>query len=220
MSAPAPDLARALLERQLWVLGQLAEGGLEIARAIERRATSDESPDAVLDAASLAYARVSRAVRMTILLQSKLIADLQTLEVKGAQAAAQANSLNGTQRVCREHDQKRRIGRTVARIAWADDQDLNRAQRLGREAVERLEEDELYGDILNRPFSEIIAQICEDMGLEPDWPKLADEAWAKADLNTGVAAAPLAAVMAKSAQARPPPPSKGVAQFTPQAASP
>ncbi len=219
-SAAVPDLARAQLERQLWVLGQLAEGGLEIARAIERRATSDESPDAVLDATPMAYARVARAVRMTILLQSKLIADLQALEAKAAHEAAQANSLNGTQRVCRVHDQKRRIGRTVARIAWADDQDLERAQRLGRETVERLEQDELYGDILTRPFSEIIAQICDDMGLEPDWPQLAEEAWAKAEMDSTAAGEPLASLMAKSAQSRPPPSSTGVGQFTPHAASP
>ncbi len=210
-NAAAPELARTLLERQLWVLGQLAEGGLEIARAIERRAISDESPDAVLDAAPLAYARVARAVRMTILLQSKLIADLQTLEAKAAHEDAQANSLNGTQRVCRVHDQKRRIGRTVARIVWADGQDYERAQRLGRETVERLEQDELYGDILTRPFSEIIAQICQDMGLEPNWPQLAEEAWAKAEIESAAAGEPLATLMAKGAQACP---------FTPHAASP
>ena len=220
-SAAVGDLARALLERQLWVLGQLAEGGLEIARAIEHRATSDESPDAVLDAAPLAYARVSRAVRMTILLQSKLIADLQALEAKAAHEAAHANCLNGTQRIGLVHDQKRRIGRTVARIAWVDDQDIARAQRLGRETVERLEQDELYGDILTRPFSEIIAQICDDMGLEPDWPQLAEEAWAKAEIESGGAGGPLAGLMEKRpATARPPPPSEGMVQCTPHAASP
>ncbi|HVY33958.1 MAG TPA: hypothetical protein VG960_06010 [Caulobacteraceae bacterium] len=218
-NAPAPDLARALLERQLWVLGQLAEGGLEIARAIERRATSDESPDAVLDAAPMAYARVSRAVRMTILLQSKLIADLQTLEVKGAQAAANANSLLGTQRVGLECDQKDRIGRIIARIAGADGADEDEVERLAEEAAERLDQDDLYGDVLTRPVSELVAQICKDLGLEPNWPQLAEEAWAKADLNTGVAAAPLAAVVAEHAQTRPPPAS-GVVQFTPHAASP
>ncbi|HVY34383.1 MAG TPA: hypothetical protein VG960_08170 [Caulobacteraceae bacterium] len=223
-SAAVGDMARALLERQLGILGQLAEGGLEIARAIEREATqagsAKRAPKGVGAHIPMAYARVSRAVRMTILLQSQLITDLQTLEAKAAQAAAQANSLNGTQRVCREHDQQRRIGRIVGRIALADDKAHGEANRLARETVERLEQDELYGDILTRPFSEIVAQICNDMGLEPNWPQLAEEAWAKAELNTGAAAAPLAAAMAKTAQARPPPLSKSVAQFTPHAASP
>ena len=140
----------------------------------------------------MAYARVARAVRMTILLQSKLIADLQALESTAAHEAAQANSLQGTQRVCCVHDQKRRIGRTVARIAWADRQDHERAQRLGRETVERLEQDELYGDILTRPFSEIIAHICRDLGQVPDS--------VRNEINTGRPGIALAALWA-----RPPP---------------
>ena len=44
-AADASDWARALLERQLWILGQLAEGGLEIARAIERSAIEREAAD-------------------------------------------------------------------------------------------------------------------------------------------------------------------------------
>ncbi len=217
----APDMARTLLERQLWVLGQLAEGGLEIARAIERRATSDESPDAVLDAAPMAYARVARAVRMTIMLQSKLIADLQTLEAKGAQAAAHAHCLQGPQRVGLECDQKERIGRIIGRIAGADGADEDEVERLTEEAAERLDHDDLYGDILTRPVSEIIALICKDLGLEPDWPQLAEEAWARAEIESGAAGSPLAGLMAKGpAPARAPPPANNGVRFTPQAASP
>ncbi|HVY33180.1 MAG TPA: hypothetical protein VG960_02045 [Caulobacteraceae bacterium] len=220
MSAAAPDLARALLERQLWVLGQLAEGGLEIARAIERRATSDESEDAVLEAAPMAYARVARAVRMTILLQSKLIADLQALEVKGAQAANLAAMSQDIARPDLEDEQKKRIQRIVWRVADANGRDKLEADRMYRETGERLEQDELYGDVLSRPLSELIAQICNDMGLEPNWPDLAEQAWAQAEINTGVAAAPLAAVMGKGLDTRAPPSATGVAQFTPHAASP
>ncbi len=216
-NAAAPDLARAQLERQLWVLGHLAEGGLEIARAIEQRAISDESPDAVLDAAPLAYARVSRAVRMTILLQSKLIADLQTLEAKAAHEDAHTNSLRGSQRVGLECDQKERIGRIIARIAGADGADEDEVERLTEEAAERLDQDDLYGDVLTRPVSELIALICKDLGLEPNWPRLAEEAWAKVEIESGAAGSPLAELMA---EARRPPSATGVVQFTPHAASP
>jgi len=215
-SAAAGDLARALLERQLWVLGQLADGGLEIARAIERRATSDESPDAVLDGAPMAYARVARAVRMTLMLQSKLIADLQSLEAKAAHEAAHGHCLKGAQRVGLECDQKDRIGRIIGRIAGADGADEDEVERLAEEAAERLDQDDLYGDILTRPVSEIIALICKDLGLEPDWPQLAEEAWAKAEIENGAAGGPLAAMMAKGLAA---PANDGV-RFAPQAASP
>ena len=133
----------------------------------------------------MAYARVARAVRMTILLQSRLIADLQSLEAKTAQAADAALSAKyqrALERPRLENAQKARLGRIVGRIAWAEDENIDRANRMEREAVERLEEDELYGDLLTRPFSEIVTRLCKDMGLEPDWPTSAEAAWAQAEL--------------------------------------
>ncbi len=195
-SAAAPeDWARALLERQLWILGQLAEGGLEIARALERQATgagSGEGQEAIHANIPMAYSRVARAVRMTILLQSKLIGEMQTIQAKAAHEAAHAHCLRGTQRVGLVHTQKARIGRIVGRIAWTDANDNGKADRMEREAVELLDQDELYGDVLTRPVSEIIAHICRDLGLEPDWPQLAEEAWAQAEIKSRRAGAPLA----------------------------
>ena len=162
----------------------------------------------------MAYARVARAVRMTILLQSKLIADLQALEAKAAHEAAHGRCLNGTQRVGLECDQKDRIGRIIGRIAWADGADEDEVERLAEEAAERLDQDDLYGDILTRPVSELIAQICDDLGLQPDWPQLAEEAWAKAEIDSGAAGGPLAGLVMK------PPPANDRVQFTPCAASP
>ena len=208
--ADAPDWARAVLERQLWILGQLAEGGLEIARAIERQATgagSEEgAPAAVQAHIPMAYARVARAVRMTILLQSKLIGELQSLEAKTAQAADAALSAKyqrALERPRLENAQKARLGRIVGRIAWAEDENIDRANRMEREAVERLGEDELYGDLLTRPFSEIITRLCKDMGLEPDWSALAEEAWAQAEIESGKVGGPLAGVTAAPQAASP-----------------
>ena len=41
-------------------------------------------------------------------------------------------------------------------------------------------------------MSEIVARICKDLGLEPDWNKLAEELWAKAEIATGDPGWPLA----------------------------
>ncbi len=219
-SAAVGDMARTLLERQLWMLGQLAEGGLEIARAIEREATQAGSPESAPHSVGahipMAYARVSRAVRMTILLQSKLIADLQTLEAKAAHEAAQAKLA----RPVLERVQKARIERIVGRIAGADGADEDEVERLAEETAEWLDQDDLYGDILTRPVSEIIALICKDLGLTPDWPQLAEEAWAKAEIESGAAAGPLAGLMAKTTPARPPPTANDGVRLMPHAASP
>jgi len=221
--APAPDWARALLERQLWVLGQLAEGGLEIARAIERQATGAGSDDAAphtVDAhVPMAYARVARAVRMTILLQSKLITDLQALEAKTAEAAYSAKCRRALDRPHILREQKARIGRIVGRIAWADGREHAEIERLARHAAEMLDHDDHFGDILTRPVSELIALICQDLGLEPDWPQLAEEAWAMAEIAGGKVGGPLEAWINKgSAKERSA--AHDPAPLAPQAASP
>jgi hypothetical protein len=54
--------------------------------------------------------------------------------------------------------------------------------RIGREARDWLEDENLYGDILAHPVSEIIDWICRDLGLSPDWVQLAKEAWAQDEL--------------------------------------
>src|ERR1700749_5138432 len=85
------DWARPLLERQLWVLGELAEGGLEVARAIERQATGpDDAQQVVQGDIPLAYARVALAVPLTRLLHSRLIEQLQSLGKRAADTACRA----------------------------------------------------------------------------------------------------------------------------------
>jgi hypothetical protein len=133
----APDWARPLVERLLHVLGELAELGLGVARAVECRArAAGPGKDIDLNGLSLAYDRVSRAVRMTIALQSRLI-------------------------------------------------------------------------------GELVASICRDLGLSPDWPRLAEEAWAKKGIESGVAGSPFGAWMAEPTQTPP-----SAARRAPQAASP
>lgn len=100
----------------------------------------------------MAYGRVARAVRQTILLQTRLQAE---------QAAAAA----------RAGDVRVRVNRIVRRAIDAEHDGEERAERLAVEAAERLEQ-ERYGDLLTRPVAEIIAVICGDLGLHPDWPDL------------------------------------------------
>jgi hypothetical protein len=158
--APA-DWARPLVERQLQVLGRLAEAGLEIAVALEAQAKGGEA--VVQGDVAMAYNRVARAVRQTIMLQSRLIETLQDRETgaAGRKAAARASAA--------------RIVRGVI-----DDEpvsDTERAERLAAEAAERLREED-FGDLLARPFAEAVAGIVRDLGLSPDWLALAEECFA------------------------------------------
>jgi hypothetical protein len=161
---PAPaDWARPLLDRQLRLLGDLAEIGLELARAVEAEA---RGPEADVQAAVLAYSRIARAVRQTVMLQSRLIRELQA-EERGE--AAQAATLRA-----RRAEVKQRLSRIFRRAIEAEHDQPERIERLRAEAAERLE-DELVRDLLDRPVAEIIADICRDLGLSPDWRGLADD---------------------------------------------
>lgn len=206
--ASAPGAApRALIERQLWVLGRLAEAGLNVALAIEQQATAAakardaaEPPPAaepgrvVQGDVALAYARASRAVRLTVALQAKLIKDLQALDEVDARLrrGAQAEAERARQAV--ETARKERVERIVERVIRAELADEDEADRLAEAAWERLDHDDIYGDLTARPVGEIIARVCRDLGLSPDWAALAEEAWAREEIAGGAAGSPFLAL--------------------------
>jgi len=225
-SAPAasapPAAPRDLIERQLRVLGELAEIGLNLARAVERRAAlaptcepSAEAPGAAQAMKGdvwLAYTRIARAVRLTLALQSRLIQDLQALD-----EAAERQRLGGCSNAARAR--KARVRRILARVIDAEIGDEAEAGRLAAEARERLEHDDIYGDVLTKPVGELIALICRDLGLSPDWSLLAEEAWAQAEIAGGEAQSPFVSPPGR----RPDPPDHPAAaaqRMAPQAASP
>ena len=111
-----------MVERQLQMLGRLAEAGLEIAVALEAQAKGGQA--VVQGDIAMAYNRVARAVRQTIMLQSKLIEALQERETACAGRKASARSSAA------------RILRGVIDEDGAND--AERAERLAGEAAERL----------------------------------------------------------------------------------
>ncbi|MGZ3401320.1 MAG: hypothetical protein ACXU8W_19260, partial [Caulobacteraceae bacterium] len=90
IDVPAPaDLPedRARLDRQLARLDRLADLGLEIAEGLAAQAKGTGPRVAEGDVA-LAYDRVARAVRMAVMLQSRLMQDLRRARDEAAAAPA------------------------------------------------------------------------------------------------------------------------------------
>jgi hypothetical protein len=175
-SAAAPaeggdDRARAMLERQLEILGELAEDGLQMSKAIQRQAIRQADAARTQEAAaappprtdlSRSCVRVARAVRLALMLQAKLIHDMRD----GASPEAASGRKN-----------------SVLRAVLEQLTDDDKVERLVREAAERLDREDICADLLSRPVGEIIAYICQALGLTPDWPGLAQEAWDEAERN-------------------------------------
>jgi hypothetical protein len=170
---------QAVLRRQVEVLEALAEAGLGLAQHI---AQSDITAPADI---AMAFSRVARAVRLTCLLQSRLIKDADEAR---READYQQRMQDDRDRI--EADQARRERKAWAqaiidRVAQGETDDEDEIERLNEEAAERLDADDIYGDVLDRPLGELVAVICRHMGLEPDWAQLGQEAWALDEIASG-----------------------------------
>ncbi len=186
-TAQRPDPAR--LERQLAMLDALAAAGVQAAREVGRQAEAQQSSAAEI---SLAYARVSRAVRLAILLQTQLVEEAQTRQARIRKAVEDAEDLKGETR-------KARVERIVERLAvQTHPHDEEQVDRIVCEAGDRLDDMDLYGDLLQRPLSELVARICKDLDLTPDWTALAQELWAAEEMQSGEVGWPLASTSAAS----------------------
>ena len=139
-AAGPADWARPLVERQLQVLGRLADAGMELVEALVAQAQGKRTGgEAVVQGdVAMAFNRVARAVRQTVMLQSKLIEALQARHaaVAGRTAAAKASA---ARIVCGVIDDDR-------------SNDTERAEGLAAEAAERLREED-FSDCLARSVS-------------------------------------------------------------------
>jgi hypothetical protein len=185
-SDPADAWERALLDHQIESLNRLAAMGMTIAGAIERQVTAAEPGEeaAVLHHAALDFGRISRAVRMSFALQSRLIADFKTPPAaRGAATPEAAEAVDirwlGEDDLAFEtpappfaalRDSK--LGKVIRHIAECTVEDQERLERVFAEAAERLEQDDIHRLVATRPFGEVIALICRDLGLEPDWARV------------------------------------------------
>ena len=162
---------RARLDRQLARLDWLADLGLQIAEGLAAQAKGT-GPQVVEGDLALAYDRVARAVRMAVMLQSRLIEDARlSREAATAPVADPAGPAQA---------RKDQVARIVKRVAQADGGlDGTQVRWAAREVSERLEHDDIYGQVMSQPVSDLVHDICYDLGLTPVWARLAEEAWAQ-----------------------------------------
>jgi len=153
--------ARADRETQMVILRRLADIGLGIAEAVfETSAETDPI------GAAAAYAKLAQSLRLTLLLQER---------VSKAIASAAEPALAQPKNWPADARQRRAEAKQVLVL---DEIEAAADERHGRghEAVDRLRLDaeELlysgeYDDLPDRPVGEIIARLCRELGLDPDW---------------------------------------------------
>jgi len=168
--AAGEGCAAASAERRLQRLDRLAEAGLEVIEALTAQAKG-AGPKVVDGDVALAFSRVSRAVRMAVLLQHELAQDAadppMISPMASPDAALEAEAERKTAHIGR-------VGRIVARVAMDHcGKKPERAADYAYAARERLDDDDIYSLVATRPVGELVAMICRDFGLQPDWDALA-----------------------------------------------
>jgi len=151
------DPARERHERQLRMLAELADIGLELARTVVEQAATSFSGDEVLT-----YSRLARAVRQTTALEAELDADWQTREQQDAAKPASRPAAPRDRMRGEKYHVKRLVEAAIKAQANARD-----AEALLLDLDERLDDPDIEAKLGRRPVSEIVATICRELGLTP-----------------------------------------------------
>jgi len=175
---PAPETAPTdpcedRAARRLRVLQELAEIGMDLARALRQRAAEQAAPEAGGDVA-LAFSRIARAVRQTVALEARLDEDRQARDerIAAEHAARQAEldrrDADGRLRGLIRKEEVREIVERTIDCEARERGDGCDAESLLADLDERLEDDDDYEDFARLPIGELVTRICRDLGVTPD----------------------------------------------------
>ncbi len=207
-------------ERRIAVAHRLVEMNLEVAEAVQqlalaqlrRQTEAAESADAPAPTGRApdpmaAVERAGRSVRLSLALAARLDGDepvrkarardeaaalreAQAEDRRRAEAAAQqAERLEAAQR---EADVFEVVEATLKATLKANGLDAETLEARVVEINERMWEWEREYDYLERPIGAVIATICEDFDIKPDWSLWADQDWAIAEARTAAPGSPYA----------------------------
>ena len=213
--APDPE-ARAA--RRIAVAHQLVEMGLALAETAQRRALACmEQQIAAAEAGDVdaaltptrrqddpvaAAERAARAVRLSLALAARLDSDEPVRRGRlRADAAAEREAEKAAQRRAL-FDMPIEPSRAEARVETVVDltgQALDMAGLDEDEVDQRIEtiEERLYEgeweiDIFKQPIGAMVAQLCAELGVEPDWSVWEDQPWAIKEARTNAEGSPYA----------------------------
>jgi hypothetical protein len=199
----AADPAILLAEEHLRVLAELRACGMEMARTLAERAALDlhsakaliahtESEDKyglsprypvpMQDPAST-FAKISRAIRLTLALEAKTAERLRALRAGVIQEreTRRAEKAKGAEPATEDRHAvaKKKVHDIVLQAINAEDtDDAEESFGVWEALEERLELDDAYAKLEDRPLREVVEQLCADLCIEVDWSRWTGEGWA------------------------------------------
>jgi hypothetical protein len=190
----APDPAVLRAERRLRLLAELADIGMDLARALKPSAQADEAPDEAADGGPAtepgrtrrrdpaeAFAPLSRAIRLTLALEAKTDAELCDLKAGVLRAREEERTVTAERRKVAATkaaaDREEKIRDLVVEAAEFEIEDCRDMLDLLNALDERLDEDAAYFDREQKPLRDIVEGLCADLTLAPDWSCWNGEGW-------------------------------------------
>ena len=171
-SRDATDARAALRVERLQAMARL---GLDLVENLHQVIMSGDA-DAQ---AGTGFVSLSRAVRQTVALEAKLDLDADARAAEQARAAIEGAGRPDHGDLARQRRDRARDAVEAAIEAAVDpDRDPAQAEWLYDALHERLDDPEDATGPADRPISLVVADICRDLGLEPDWDLWADADWA------------------------------------------
>ena len=152
--------------RQMRMLEELAEIGMKLARAVERRVEESVSADVENGDAGLAlvFSRISRAVRQTIALESRL--DRELHEARTAEHAVIAERARDATRTLARR--RKHTVREVVQEAFESEAAGPELEALLADLDERLDDSDDDLDFAELPIADLAARLCRQLGVPFD----------------------------------------------------
>jgi hypothetical protein len=205
---PEVDEAQLMAERirraelRLRAVEELLDVGMDLTRNLRERVHAGQSaeptkgwaPDVPPPDYAGAFAKLSRAVRLTLDMHARFDDALSAL--RSGKVAAVKERRERRERVAERaaNEKLEKLRDDVAdqvRIAIARESETEREHDERIVAMyERLENDAAYDELTDRPFRDIVEQLCKELCLNPDWSDWTDEGWPQPP-SVGAGARPL-----------------------------
>ena len=200
--ADAPDPSVALAEEHLRFLAELRQAGMTMVRVFTERTEIDLQSAKVLlakcadpEAAGREgppgpaplrdpagdLARLSRCLRLTVVLEGRIAKKLHGLRA-GLAREREARREDAARRAAAEGETRHQAARAkvedlVTEAILAGDGDEAESLELAEALDERLEDDDAYMNLEDRPLREVIEQMCADLRIEVDWSRWTGDGW-------------------------------------------
>jgi hypothetical protein len=170
-NAASADAASADAADDAEMLTELAGIGMRLVRLVETNVEAKLAQDSAADLGRVdqIFARLSRSIRQTLALKAKLA------EMRRKRGAATETEMRQSQAAeARQRWRKARVERAVAETIEAGRGD---AENLLSDLYERLLDPDIEADLAMGSIGEMVAGLCDDLGIKPDREIWKDKGW-------------------------------------------